>query len=149
MGLAASIPLILQKYHITYTDQAIFSNVSWPYSMKLLWAPIVDSIFLKSYGRRKTWIIPVQLIVGSLLIIYSFRINSLLTNPEGPYIYTLTILFFVLYFLVATQVFNLNIINILLIGYCCRWFSYFNIKTRKQRICINHKCNWSNSWLFY
>lgn len=105
MGLAASIPLILQKYHITYTDQAIFSNVSWPYSLKLLWAPVVDSIYFRNYGRRKTWIIPVQLIVGFLLVIYSFRINSLLTNPEGPYIYTLTILFFILYFLVATQVF--------------------------------------------
>lgn len=103
MGLAGSIPLILQKYHITYTDQAIFAFVSWPYSVKLLWAPIVDSIFSKKYGRRKSWIIPIQIIVGLILILYSYKIESLLINDNGPYIYTLTFLFFVLYFLVATQ----------------------------------------------
>ncbi len=40
MGLSGSIPfLLLEK--VSYSEQAIFSLVSIPFSMKLLWAPLV------------------------------------------------------------------------------------------------------------
>lgn len=55
MGLAGSIPMLLQSKKIGYRQQAIFSFVSWPFSIKLLWAPIVDAIYSKSFGRRKSW----------------------------------------------------------------------------------------------
>lgn len=38
----------------------VFSFVSWPFSLKILWAPIVDSVFIRSVGLRRTWLIPVQ-----------------------------------------------------------------------------------------
>lgn len=38
LGLAGSIPLILQSKNVSYTDQAFFSFVFWPFSLKLLWA---------------------------------------------------------------------------------------------------------------
>ena len=44
LGLAGSLPIILQTKKIGYRQQAMFSLVSWPFSIKLLWAPIVDSI---------------------------------------------------------------------------------------------------------
>mmetsp|Transcript_39460 Transcript_39460/g.79110 ORF Transcript_39460/g.79110 Transcript_39460/m.79110 type:complete len:122 (-) Transcript_39460:15-380(-) len=43
MGLASSIPLLLQEKGATYGQQGLFSLVSWPFSLKILWAPIVDS----------------------------------------------------------------------------------------------------------
>ena len=35
-----------------YNAQAIFALCSWPFSLKLLWAPLVDAVFSKVIGRR-------------------------------------------------------------------------------------------------
>ena len=56
LGLAASIPLLLQNRQVSYKEQAEFSFVYWPFSLKLLWAPIVDSLYSSRMGRRKTWV---------------------------------------------------------------------------------------------
>jgi hypothetical protein len=45
---------------VTYAQQAVFSLVSLPFSFKLVWAPIVDSTAFPSVGRRKSWLVPVQ-----------------------------------------------------------------------------------------
>lgn len=52
LGLAGSIPLILQSKNVSYTDQAFFSFVFWPFSLKLLWAPLVDALYCSRFGRR-------------------------------------------------------------------------------------------------
>lgn len=52
LGLAGSVPLILQSRNVSYTDQAFFSFVFWPFSLKLLWAPLVDSLYFSRFGRR-------------------------------------------------------------------------------------------------
>lgn len=104
MGLSASIPFILQE-KVGYADQATFSLVSWPFSLKLLWAPFVDSIYSRRFGRRKSWLIPVQFICAALMIGGSFFISDLLGEGEGkkPHVVYLTMFFFVLYFMMATQ----------------------------------------------
>ncbi|KAG7342352.1 acetyl-coenzyme A transporter 1 [Nitzschia inconspicua] len=38
----------------SYNANAIFALCSWPFSLKLLWAPIVDAIYFKRFGRRKS-----------------------------------------------------------------------------------------------
>ncbi|KAH9244049.1 hypothetical protein BASA81_018589 [Batrachochytrium salamandrivorans] len=48
---------VLLKSKLGYSDLALFSLSSYPYSMKLLWSPIVDSTFIRSIGRRKSWIV--------------------------------------------------------------------------------------------
>jgi MFS transporter, PAT family, solute carrier family 33 (acetyl-CoA transportor), member 1 len=104
MGLSASIPFILQE-KVGYADQATFSLVSWPFSLKLLWAPFVDSIYSQRFGRRKSWLIPVQFICAGLMIGGSYFIGELLGEGEGqkPHVVYLTAFFFVLYFMMATQ----------------------------------------------
>lgn len=52
LGLAGSIPLILQSKSVSYKDQAFFSFVFWPFSLKLLWAPLVDALYFSRFGRR-------------------------------------------------------------------------------------------------
>lgn len=52
LGLAGSVPLILQSRNVSYSDQAFFSFVFWPFSLKLLWAPLVDSLYFSRFGRR-------------------------------------------------------------------------------------------------
>jgi hypothetical protein len=68
LGLTASLPFILSERQVAYSDQAIFSLASWPFSLKLLWAPVVDSIFIKSIGRRKSWLVPIQYLIGLFML---------------------------------------------------------------------------------
>jgi len=76
LGMAGSLPMILQNKNISYKQQAMFSFVYWPFSLKLLWAPIVDAAFFQSFGRRKTWLVPVQYLIALFMIVLSFVSKS-------------------------------------------------------------------------
>jgi len=109
LGLINSIPLELSNRNVPYKDQATFSLSSYPFSMKLLWAPLVDSVYLPAFGRRKSWLVPVQYLIGVLMLIASQRVGFMLgdsSDPDvkiEPNIAGLTALFFILNFLAATQ----------------------------------------------
>lgn len=92
LGLIAAIPLILQSKEITYAQQAVFSFAYWPFrfifalkwkkpkllSMKLLWAPIVDSIYFRRLGRRKSWMVPCQYLIGLFLLVISYNVKEIM-----------------------------------------------------------------------
>ncbi|KAF7663129.1 hypothetical protein LDENG_00217960 [Lucifuga dentata] len=105
LGLAGSIPLILQSKNVSYKDQAFFSFVFWPFSLKLFWAPLVDALYFTKFGRRKSWLVPTQYLLGLFMLSLSVTVNSLLESEggRGPSILTLTAVFFMLAFLAATQ----------------------------------------------
>ncbi|CAL1282574.1 unnamed protein product [Larinioides sclopetarius] len=104
LGLAGSIPMVLQNRRISYAEQALFSFVNWPFSVKLLWAPAVDSLYWKRLGRRKTWLIPTQYLIGLFMIILSSSVSSLLGDDDNsPNVLLLTVVFFCMNFLAATQ----------------------------------------------
>ncbi|XP_022905132.1 acetyl-coenzyme A transporter 1 [Onthophagus taurus] len=104
LGLSAAIPMILQNRGVSYKQQAEFSFVNWPFSLKLLWAPIVDSMFSSRIGRRKTWLIPTQYLIGGFMLFLSHHVDAWLGDKETtPNIGILTLLFFALNFLAATQ----------------------------------------------
>mmetsp|Transcript_9358 Transcript_9358/g.20805 ORF Transcript_9358/g.20805 Transcript_9358/m.20805 type:complete len:663 (-) Transcript_9358:29-2017(-) len=106
---------------IAYTSQAIFALCSWPFSLKLLWAPIVDACFSKRFGRRKSWLVPIQLLAGLLMVGGSGYVerelgleNVVDAGVEGVadasatlgislHVQGVTMFFFTLYFLMATQ----------------------------------------------
>lgn len=102
VGLAfGSIPFIL-KGKVSYSQVGIFSLASYPYSLKLLWSPIVDAVYSKKFGRRKSWIIPVQMVSGITLLYLGKVINALIDDP-AKHLSKITFCFFLLVFLCATQ----------------------------------------------
>ncbi|KAF5392407.1 hypothetical protein D9757_002184 [Collybiopsis confluens] len=102
LGLAlGSIPFLL-KDNLSYSQLATFALSGYPYSLKLLWSPIVDSIFHPSIGRRKSWIIPMQLTVGTLMLYISLNVERLMDSPEN-HINELTFVFTSLVLISATQ----------------------------------------------
>nr|XP_019963956.1 PREDICTED: acetyl-coenzyme A transporter 1 [Paralichthys olivaceus] len=103
LGLAGSIPLILQSKNVSYKDQAFFSFVFWPFSLKLLWAPLVDALYFSRFGRRKSWLVPTQYLLGLFMLYLSATVDALLQSEEGPNVLILTAVFFMLAFLAATQ----------------------------------------------
>jgi PAT family acetyl-CoA transporter-like MFS transporter 1 len=76
LGLTQSLPFILSSRNSSYSDQAIFSLAAWPFSLKLLWAPIVDSLYWKRLGRRKSWLVPTQYLIG-IKFSYFLKFNCL------------------------------------------------------------------------
>ena len=58
-----TLPVILKK-HFTYTEIGIISFCSVSYNIKFLFSPLVDTKYFKNIGKRRSWIIPVQLIAG-------------------------------------------------------------------------------------
>jgi PAT family acetyl-CoA transporter-like MFS transporter 1 len=88
------------KQDFTYSEVGIFLLCSYPFSLKILWSPIVDSYYLKKIGRRKTWVILTQSIVVIILIYLYINVQEILYYKR---IYFLTIISFLLMFLISTQ----------------------------------------------
>lgn len=106
LGLGGSIPMLLTSRKVSYKDQAMFSFVFWPFSIKLLWAPLVDSLYFRWFGRRKTWLVPVQYLIGVFMMVLSWNVDSLMGTEKGSGkvdILYLTVIFFLLNTLAATQ----------------------------------------------
>ncbi|BFZ64539.1 hypothetical protein YB2330_005686 [Saitoella coloradoensis] len=102
LGLAfGSVPFIL-KSKLSYTQVGLFTLASYPYSLKLFWSPIVDAIYSPTYGRRKSWIVPMQTLVGLTLLLLGTRVEAWLDDAENM-LGVLTAAFFSLIFLCATQ----------------------------------------------
>lgn len=75
-GFASGLPLYLMQQlvpawltdgGISLADLGLFALVGLPYSWKFLWAPLLDRYFIAGFGRRRSWLLPVQ--IGLLLAI--------------------------------------------------------------------------------
>lgn len=80
--LRGSVPFILRE-HLSYSQLGVFALSNYPYSLKLLWSPIVDSTFFPSVGRRKSWIIPMQLVIGSMMLYISRNAERLFEHVRS------------------------------------------------------------------
>ncbi|KAI0253363.1 acetyl-coenzyme A transporter 1-domain-containing protein [Lactifluus subvellereus] len=102
LGLAMETLPFLLRERLSYSKIATFSLCSYPYSLKLLWSPIVDARFFASVGRRRSWIIPTQTVLGSIMLWMSFSVQAFLDNAADR-IYALTVIFTSLVVIAATQ----------------------------------------------
>ena len=75
---------------------------------RLLWAPIVDSLFIRKLGRRKSWLVPVQYFIGIYMIYFAGYTQSILDNEKlnsngSGSVLNLALIFLFLSFMAATQ----------------------------------------------
>ncbi|VVC36431.1 Hypothetical protein CINCED_3A008525 [Cinara cedri] len=104
LGIINGIPLIMQsKNNVTYQEQALFTLVGVPYCIKLLWAPLVDTFYVQKLGRRKSWLIPVQFLIGMCFIYIASDIDNILPEKGIPKIKRLVYIFSICTFLITTQ----------------------------------------------
>uniref|UniRef100_A0A0R3RG72 Acetyl-coenzyme A transporter 1 n=1 Tax=Elaeophora elaphi TaxID=1147741 RepID=A0A0R3RG72_9BILA len=75
--------------------------------VKLLWAPVVDSVYWKRIGRRKSWMVPCQYLIGIFMLLLSYRVSEIMgddgADSKPPDVLLLMLLFLPLNFLAATQ----------------------------------------------
>lgn len=106
IGLAfGSVPFLLKSNNLSYSQVGLFSLATYPYSLKLIWSPIVDSCYNATIGKRRSWIIPIQCISGFSLIFLGFRIDNWISD-NNLILQNLSLLSFCFFFLIllcATQ----------------------------------------------
>ncbi|OAP57492.1 hypothetical protein AYL99_08230 [Fonsecaea erecta] len=106
LGLASgSVPFLLKSY-LSYGQIGIFSLAIYPYSLKLLWSPIVDAVWSRRFGRRKSWITPIQTISGLSMIYLGGQIDEMMRatgDNDGAGVWGFTGWWFLLVFMCATQ----------------------------------------------
>lgn len=131
LGISYSIPILLQNRGVSYAEQAGFTFAFYPFTskchrrignnhfefdysinafvylliVKILWAPFVDSVYVRSFGRRKSWLIPTQFLIGGFMIFIAQNVDEWMGDggEKRPQMLVLTIVFFILWFLTATQ----------------------------------------------
>lgn len=107
MGLATgSVPFLLKGANLSYSALGVFSLASYPYSLKLLWSPIVDAIWTPRVGRRKSWIMPIQMLSGIGMLWLGARVKDMMVTAgkeDGSGIWGFTGWWFFLVFMCATQ----------------------------------------------
>jgi hypothetical protein len=73
----------LTRKQLYITDFLISQNcLNVNFSLKLLWAPIVDSLYCRWIGRRKSWMVPCQYLIGAFLLIMSFYVPEILGKED-------------------------------------------------------------------
>lgn len=106
IGLAGgSVPFLL-KSHLSYSQIGIFSLAAYPYSLKLLWSPIVDAMWSRRIGRRRSWILPIQMLSGMGMIWLGGRAEKMMEEAGaegGRGVWSFTGWWFFLVFMCATQ----------------------------------------------
>lgn len=93
---------------------------AYPYSIKLLWSPIVDSFYSASFGRRKSWLVPLQLTSAAVMAAFAPFVEAHIAAANVP---AVSGLFFILVLLAATQV-------------CCHLFLVYILLHVSQSTCI-------------
>ncbi len=88
MGFSCGLPLLLtitvlqawmQEVGVDIKVIGLFSLVGLPYTLKFLWAPVMDRFTLPFLGRRRGWLLLFQIIL--MLVIVGLGLTDPVTNP--------------------------------------------------------------------
>lgn len=96
MGFSCGVPLLLtlsvlqawmKEEGVDLSVIGLFALVGLPYTLKFLWAPVLDRFTLPFFGRRRGWLLVVQLLLMLALVVLGS------TNPsQNPWMVALAAL---------------------------------------------------------
>lgn len=76
----SSIPLIFIENGVDYKALGLLSFVTYPFSLKLFFAPVEDAYFSRRVGKRKSYILPCQYLMAFVFLISASFIEDLVKN---------------------------------------------------------------------
>lgn len=91
-----ALPVMLRNHGLSLEEIGLTSLLALPWALKFLWSPVVDRWSFRSFGRRKSWIVPLQLSAVVVLLA-----AAVLLEPESTT--ALMIVVFTLNLVAATQ----------------------------------------------
>ena len=77
-----TLPVFLVEKGVLLSEIAVLYMLSIPFSLKLLFAPFLDVYYSNSFGKRKSYIVPVNYILSLILIGLSFEINAIIDSKN-------------------------------------------------------------------
>jgi PAT family beta-lactamase induction signal transducer AmpG len=72
-----ALPVYLREEGISLTGISLAGALSLPWMLKLLWAPVVERWHVRRLGRRRTWILPLQLLLATACVAAAY------TEPDS------------------------------------------------------------------
>ena len=60
-----ALPVFLRVHGLSLTAIGFASALALPWMLKILWAPLVDRYGSRRFGRRRSWIVPLQLALAA------------------------------------------------------------------------------------
>lgn len=72
-----SLPAMMRMQGASLQDIGLASGLALPWGLKFLWAPLVDRYGSTRFGRRRSFIVPLQILSILLLMVLAFQ------KPEG------------------------------------------------------------------
>jgi MFS family permease len=69
---ANALPLYLLELGLSKTEIGLLGALALPWSLKVLWAPLVDRFGSAKLGRRKSWIVPMQFLLAATCVVAGF-----------------------------------------------------------------------------
>ncbi len=98
LGFSSGLPLqiVLSTVQVWYVSSGVdiktiglLSLVSFPYTWKFLWSPLIDRYIIPLFGKRRGWVAIMQLLLAVILLICAFQ------NPgHTPYFIAVLMLLF-------------------------------------------------------
>lgn len=90
------MPIIFKKY-LTYSQIGEIMLCTMPFSFKVLWSPFVEFYHIEAIGKRKSWIIPTQIIMCVILFYLCYQLEELLVDQKVAFVSSLlTFLVFII-----------------------------------------------------
>jgi len=70
--LSQTLPVVLRERGVSLELVGLSWLVALPWALKFIWAPWVDRFGSARWGRRRSWIIPLQLVSAGALVLLAF-----------------------------------------------------------------------------
>ncbi len=58
-----ALPVLFRQSGVSLTIIGFSSLLSLPWMLKIVWAPLVDRFWIAKFGRRKSWLVPLQMVM--------------------------------------------------------------------------------------
>lgn len=62
-------PVIFRERGMSLEEIGLTALLYLPWAFKFLWAPLVDRFYSRKLGRRRSWIVPLQLLTAALVLL--------------------------------------------------------------------------------
>jgi MFS family permease len=74
-----ALPVLFRQSGVSLTMIGFSSLLALPWMLKIVWAPLVDRFWIATFGRRKSWLMPLQIVM--LISAYSATHIDIASNP--------------------------------------------------------------------
>jgi MFS family permease len=74
-----ALPVLFRQSGVSLTMIGFSSLLALPWMLKIIWAPLVDRFWIAMFGRRKSWLLPLQMMM--FVLAYSATNIDITLNP--------------------------------------------------------------------